>query len=76
MEKTENEFPAGSSFVPMNQPLARLIPIMLEPQCVDSLAVWGFFDRVIVEQWSDQPSVYPVYRVFGRPVVPMLIVEE
>jgi hypothetical protein len=36
---------AGALFVPIAQPKARLIMTMLEPQCPDSLAAWGFFNQ-------------------------------
>lgn len=35
--------PAGSLFVPIAQPKARLVMAMLEPQAPDSLLQWGFF---------------------------------
>jgi len=54
--------PENSTFIPMNQPLARIIPVLLEPQCEDSLASWGFFNRILVSQWTDKPLLYPVYR--------------
>ncbi len=34
--------PAGSLFVPIAQPKARLVMAMLEPQAPDSLLQWGF----------------------------------
>ncbi|MBB4593112.1 M14 family metallopeptidase [Xanthomonas cannabis] len=36
--------PAGSLFVPIAQPKARLVMAMLEPQAPDSLLQWGFFN--------------------------------
>jgi hypothetical protein len=72
-EKAEADVPAGSLFVDMRQPLARLIPVLLEPASTDSLAVWGFLDRAIVHQWSNEPAPYPVLRVDGRPPVPLLL---
>ncbi|MGG7605562.1 M14 family zinc carboxypeptidase [Massilia sp. BKSP1R2A-1] len=36
---------AGSLFVPVNQPKARLVVAMLEPQAPDSLLAWGFFNN-------------------------------
>jgi hypothetical protein len=54
-ESAETEVPAGSVFVDMRQPLARLIPVLLEPASVDSLAAWGFFNRSIIQQWGGQP---------------------
>lgn len=72
-EKVEADVPAGSLFVDMRQPLARLTPALLEPASTDSLAVWGFFDRAIVRQWSNEPAPYPVLRVDSRPPVPLLL---
>ncbi|MCD2516850.1 peptidase M14 [Massilia sp. G4R7] len=36
---------AGSLYVPVNQPKARLVVAMLEPQAPDSLLAWGFFNN-------------------------------
>jgi len=35
--------------------------------------VWGFFNRAIVRQWSNEPAPYPVLRVDSRPPVPLLL---
>jgi hypothetical protein len=59
----EITIPADSYFIPMKQPLARLIPVMLEPGSEDSLLSWGFFNREIVAQWTGRPDLYPVYRL-------------
>jgi hypothetical protein len=72
-EKAAVEVPAGSLFVDMRQPLARVIPVLLEPASTDSLAVWGFFNRAIARQWSNEPAPYPVLRVDSRPPVPLLL---
>lgn len=74
-EKATRTIPAGSVFVDMHQPLARLVPVLLEPQSGDSLAVWGFFNRVIVRQWSNEPQPYPVWRVQRRPSSSLLLLE-
>ena len=37
--------PAGSIYVPMAQPAARLVMALLEPQSSDSFAAWGFFNN-------------------------------
>lgn len=37
------DVPAGSLFVPIDQPKARLAIALLEPQGPDSFAAWGFF---------------------------------
>lgn len=36
---------AGALFVPVNQPKARLVMAMLEPQAPDSLLAWGMFNN-------------------------------
>jgi len=72
LEAIEADLPAGSAFVDMRQPLARLIPVLLEPASQDSLAAWGFFNRVILRQWSSEPAPYPVLRVSARPPVPLV----
>ncbi len=38
--------PAGSWYVPMNQPRARIIMAMLHPAAPDALVRWGFMDAV------------------------------
>jgi hypothetical protein len=60
----------------MRQPLARLIPVLLEPSSGDGLASWGFFNRSLVRQWSREPGVYPVLRLAARPAVPMEVVPQ
>ena len=71
-ERAEAEIPAGSAFVDMRQPLARLVPVLLEPASADGLAAWGFFNRALVRQWSNEPAPYPVLRVAARPPVPLV----
>ncbi|AOY63683.1 M14 family metallopeptidase [Xanthomonas citri pv. glycines] len=39
--------PAGSLFVPIAQPRARLVMAILEPQAPDSLLQWGFFNTAL-----------------------------
>src|SRR5262249_35148829 len=51
-------FPAGTAIVRTNQPLARLIVILLEAQSEDGLATWGFFGDQLKE---GQP--YPIVRL-------------
>jgi hypothetical protein len=59
----ERVIPENSYFISMKQPLARLIPVLLEPESADSLAGWGFFNRVLVEQWTGRPGTYPIFRI-------------
>ena len=39
-------FPAGSVFIPMNQPGARMVAHALEPDAPSSFATWGFFNGI------------------------------
>ncbi len=41
----ERDVPAGSLFVPIAQPRARLVMALLEPQGPDSLLQWGLFNN-------------------------------
>jgi hypothetical protein len=49
--------PAGSLFVPIAQPNARLVVALLEPQAVDSLAAWGFFNTAFEAKEYMEPYV-------------------
>ncbi|MDD8012813.1 MAG: M14 family metallopeptidase [Acidobacteriota bacterium] len=71
-ETSTVEIPAGSYYIGLDQPLARLVPVLLEPESVDGLAAWGIFNRVIVQHWSNGLGPYPVRRLARRPAVPML----
>ncbi|MBD3413684.1 MAG: hypothetical protein GF421_04530 [Candidatus Aminicenantes bacterium] len=59
----EMEFPEGTLFVPLAQPLANVVSSLLEPESDDGLLVWNFFDRYIVPQWGRGTQVYPVYKL-------------
>ena len=48
---------AGSLFVPIAQPLARLIMALLEPCAPDSLAAWGFFNGCFEQKEHMEPYV-------------------
>jgi len=47
----------GALFVPIAQPLARLIMALLEPQAPDSLAAWGFFNACFEQKEVMEPYV-------------------
>lgn len=66
--KADVTIPEGSYFVSMKQTLARLLPVMLEPESEDGLVAWGFFNRVLVSQWRNQPQLYPVYRLHNADI--------
>jgi len=67
--------PKGSYYISMKQPLARLIPVLLEPESKDSLASWGFFNRELVTQWTGRPGDYPVFRLQNTSKIPALYQE-
>jgi murein tripeptide amidase MpaA len=48
---------AGDLFVPVTQPLARLIMALFEPQAPDSLAAWGFFNACFEQKEVMEPYV-------------------
>ncbi len=59
--EVEQEVPAGTVVVPVEQPLGRLIFILLEPRSDDGFADWNLMDDAL--QKSD---LYPVLRTFGE----------
>ncbi len=59
----EVEFPAGSLFIPLAQPLANVAAYLLEPESDDGLLVWNFFDRQLAPQWGRAQQAYPVYKL-------------
>ena len=48
---------AGALFVPIAQPLARLVMALLEPQAPDSLAAWGRFNNAFERKEYMEPYV-------------------
>ena len=48
---------AGALFVPIAQPLSRLVMGLLEPQAPDSLAAWGFFNACFEQKEHMEPYV-------------------
>ena len=56
-EPAEQTIPAGTLAVPMNQPLARLIFLVLEPRAEDSFVRWNLMDEVI-----ERSKIYPIFR--------------
>ncbi|MFF4503716.1 M14 family zinc carboxypeptidase [Streptomyces sp. NPDC001401] len=53
--------PAGSLFVPIAQPGARLLMALLEPQAPDSLAAWGFFNARFEHKEYVEPYVTEIF---------------
>jgi hypothetical protein len=48
---------AGGLFVPIAQPLARLVAALFEPQAPDSFAAWGFFNSCFEQKEQMEPYV-------------------
>jgi Zinc carboxypeptidase len=48
---------AGALFVPIAQPLARLVTALLEPRAPDSFAAWGFFNACFEQKEQMEPYV-------------------
>jgi hypothetical protein len=56
--KPENrDIAAGSLFVPIAQPNARVLVALLEPQAPDSFAAWGFFNTAFEQKEYLEPYV-------------------
>jgi hypothetical protein len=51
---------AGALFVPIAQPLARLVMALLEPQAPDSFAAWGFFNAWLEQKEYLEPYVIEI----------------
>jgi murein tripeptide amidase MpaA len=56
-QQERRDLPEGSLFVPLAQPKARLILTLLEPQCPDSYAAWGFFNGAFEQKEYMEPYV-------------------
>src|SRR5690606_7129246 len=52
-----HDVPAGSLFVPVAQPLARVAIALLEPRAPDSLAAWGWFNNHFERKEYMEPYV-------------------
>ncbi len=59
-EATEQTLPAGSLVIPMDQPLARLAFILMDPRSDDGFMWWNLLDAVLGQ--SPAPTYYPVLR--------------
>lgn len=59
-DKAQLSVPAGSLFVPANQPLGRLAFYLIEPESDDGLLTWDLIDEGIAPG-----RTYPVYRLIG-----------
>ena len=66
VNRKEIEFPAGTFFVSMAQPLAPVAAYLLEPESDDGLVVWNFFDRYLAQQWGRGPREHTVYKLYNK----------
>jgi hypothetical protein len=58
-EAGDGNAPAGTIIVPVDQPLGRLVVLLLEPRSEDGLAAWNLMDSVLEKE---KPAFYPVTR--------------
>jgi zinc carboxypeptidase len=56
-QRETQDIAAGAVFVPIAQPLARLVMHLLEPEAPDSFAAWGFFNACFEEKEYMEPYV-------------------
>ena len=49
--------PVGSLFIPIAQPLARVVVALMEPQAPDSFLSWGFFNAAFEQKEYAEPYV-------------------
>jgi hypothetical protein len=56
-QRESQDIAAGSLFVPIAQPGARLLMHLLEPQAPDSFAAWGFFNACFEQKEHMEPYV-------------------
>jgi hypothetical protein len=59
-EAAEQTLPAGSLVIPMDQPLARLAFILMDPRSDDGFMWWNLLDAVLGQ--TPAPAYYPVWR--------------
>jgi len=72
----EKEFPTGTLFIPMAQPLGKVAAYLLEPESDDGFLVWNFFDRLLVPQWGRGQQEYPVYKLYDPTAMAKIILRE
>jgi hypothetical protein len=64
-EPATQTLPAGSVIVPMDQPLARLLFILMDPRSDDGFMWWNILDPVL--GMTPAPAYYPVLRSMNVP---------
>jgi len=59
--------PAGTHVVPVAQPGGRLIPQLLEPDAIDSIARWNFLDDAVGQAGQGADVLLPIVRLMAPP---------
>lgn len=59
-EAVQQSLPVGSLLIPMDQPLARLTFLLMDPRSNDGFMAWNILDAVLALEPA--PSLYPVWR--------------
>lgn len=59
-ENAALSIPAGSLVIPMDQPLARLAFVLMDPRSDDGFMAWNILDPVLAQ--TPPPEFYPVWR--------------
>ncbi len=75
-ETVRVKIPPNSYLVSLNQPLSRLVAVMLEPLSPDGFLTWGLLDATLVHEWSNRPWMVPIYRLPEIPAVKTIILKE
>jgi hypothetical protein len=58
------EFPAGTWYLDMAQPMANAAFYYLEPQARDGFVGWGVLDELLGELGAEQgPATYPIFKM-------------
>jgi hypothetical protein len=60
------DLPPGALIIPVAQRGGRLVPQLFEPDAVDSLLRWNFFDSALARMGGAERSL-PIYRLLGPP---------
>ena len=60
---TVREFPAGTFYLDMAQPMANAAFYYLEPESMDGFVGWGVLDAALIALGAeDRPVVYPIFK--------------
>jgi len=60
--EVDREFPAGTLYVSMAQPLGKVAATLLEPESDDGLVAWNFLDRYLAGSFG-RAAPFPIYKL-------------